>query len=570
MIQLSNIAPDFDALVSQLEAALLTKNAWKDRITSSTGQTIVEFCAAVGAYAQFAVESSLQEAFPESAKNAGSLYAAANFAGVRFNRKAPASVTVSLTAPSAITIPVNTQFSGGGALWFNRDVLVLGPSPVSVTLYQGEIITATMFGTGTNFQAFVTTERGFVVSDTDVFVSINSVSVPAIQEGLWTKKSLPGVQHFTLPSGQMILLFGNSLYGSKPTPTDTCNILYVVTLGEDGNNVPTLDKAFTMESNPAVTGKATSQASGGASQTNPLVYKNVTPALFGSFNASVTAAQYKALPLQYPGVLDAKTFAQREINPRALSYMNVIKVCLLTNPPMSGPQFSAFEQWFYKTTMYSTRIFRQDPVPSNITVTANVYCTNLANLGSVKAKIEAALDKFFELREGIIGLDVYKSDVMAVIQGADSNVEYIELISPTTDLQLSNFNVKAPTLVGTSGGTLPAGNYEYALSATSLLGGESAPANWATVGVPPSGRVLISWEAVPNANVYKLWGRQGPGSLGLLGSFSSSTLSYIDTGAVAPSGTVPVQSTVPIIYPNLVAKNITMLFSTRNRINLEG
>jgi hypothetical protein len=116
MIQLSNIAPDFDSLVAQLQSSADGfPGTWKDRITSSMGQTLVEMIAAIGAYSQYAIESSYQETFPDSAKNADSLYAAANYAGVRISRKSPAEVTFSMTnATGSVTIPPYTQFVGAG------------------------------------------------------------------------------------------------------------------------------------------------------------------------------------------------------------------------------------------------------------------------------------------------------------------------------------------------------------------------------------------------------------------------------------------------------------------------
>lgn len=567
MIQLSNIAPDFDDLVTQLTVQLQTKNSWKDRLTTSTGQTLVEFFAAIGAYSQYSIESAFQESYPESAKNNNSLYAAANFLGVRFNRKLPASVQVSMSSPIPVTVPVNSQFNGAGTYWFNREALSLSPVPTTVTLHQGQLIRNQMFGLGTDFQAFVSPEKEFVVSDVDVFVTINSISVETIREGLWTRQSLDGVQQFTLPSGQLIVLFGNQVYGSRPAPTDLCEILYVVTLGADGANVPTLNKRFSLETNPDITGLGTSQASGGGNQANPLVYKNVTPALFGSFNASVTASQYKKLPLLYPGVIDGFTLAQREVNPRALTFMNVVKVVLLTQTPWTDPDWAAFEEWFLNSTMYSTRIIREDPVPSPVTVTATIRCKNLANLGQVQLNVQNALDRLFEPRQGIIGLDIYRSDIIDAILESDSNIDHVILDSPANDLVLYSLNVAAPTVtVFPSGGTLGPGQYDYGISLVSVLGGETAPANWTTVEIASgtTNRIEVTWPSVPGVVDYKVWGRQTPGDLGLLATVPNNVFLYNDTGADTPTGTVPVQSTVSSYYPDLIAKNLTLVYTNRD------
>lgn len=567
-IELSNISPNFSDLVSQLQAELSTKDSWKDRLTTSTGQTIIELLAAIGAYSQYSIESAFQEDWPQSAKNASSIYAASNFMGVRVNRKSPASITLQLTASGTVTLPVNSQFVGAGTYWFNRNSYTLGTTPTSVILYQGQIQTHEFKGLGSDFQAFVSTEPSFVVSNTDVTLAVNGVSIPVTSDGLWTKPGSPGVQDLTLPSGQLMLLFGNNTYGTLIGTNDNCLATYALTMGIDGANIPTIGQVITLGTDATVTGVCNSQASGGGAETNYVVYKNITPALFGAFSNSVTASQYKRLPLQYPGVLDAQTYAQREISPFALTWMNVIKVCLLTSAHMSDTDWQDFETWYQERTMYSTRIYRQDPVPSPITVTARVFCKNFANLTQVTTNSTDAINKLFQLRQGIIGLDVYRSDIINAIMQADSNIEYVILDSPTFDLILSSFAVGYPrATIVPSDGILPIGNYDYAVSAVSSsgAGGESAPVNWVSAPVTVAGSgVTLVWDAVPNATEYHIWGRLTSGTLGQIGSVSASTLTFFDTGRVEPVGPLLVQSTLATVYPNLITNNITVAYSSRD------
>lgn len=564
-INLSTVSPDHADLVAQLEAELQTRDSWKDRITSSTGQTLIEFIAAIGAYDQFSIESAFHEVFPESAKNANSIYAASEFLGVRVNRKLGATVSVSLTATAPVTIPVFSQFLGGGTFWYNKTPLNVTTTPTTFTLNEGKIVQITTPGLGTDFQSFVSQETDFVVHDQDVLVKINSVNQFVSTSGLWMRPSLDGVQNKTLPDGRLQLLFGNAIYGSKPSSTDSIEITYVVTKGTDANNLPVLGRPVNLESDPTVAGTFTTLPSGGSSQSPFLVYKNIAASLFGSFDSSVTAAQYKRLPLQYPGVIDAAVFAQREINPNALAFMNLMKVCLLTTTPMTTPQFAAFEAFFREKTMASTRIIRQDPIAVPIDVEAEVFCANFSNLSEIKTKVEAAVTALLTPRQGIIGLDIYRSDIYNAIRSADANIRYVRLLAPTTDVIISSLNVDAPTAVVQSGlGTLAPGFYDYAISVVSTLGGETAPANWTTVEVTnPNSRIDLTWPAVSNAANYKVWGRQTPSPMGLIATLSSVTLSYNDTGSVVPTGTVPSQSTVSIYYPTLDNLDITTLYSTR-------
>jgi hypothetical protein len=566
MMQLSNIAPDWESIVTQLQTQAGNFPTWTDRITGATGQTIIEMIAAIAAYSQFAIESSYQESWPDSAKNSDSLYAAANYAGVRITRKNPAALTFDITSTTSRTITAYSQFVGAGTKWFNRDAITLvSNTPLTVTLYQGEVITKSSYAMATDFQAFVSAEDSFQVSDTDVLVKINNISIPAIIQGLWTKKSLPGAQQFTLPDGKMIVLFGNDIYGSKPGVNDLVSITYVVTLGQDGNNIVTQNKQIVLDGDPSVSGTPNATASDGGNEPDFVVYKNVVPAMFGAFDSAVTGPQYKSLPLQYPGVIDARVLSQREINPYALTWMNVMKVSLLTSSSWDQTAWDNFEAFFNAGTMYSTRIVRNDPQSVDITVTATVSCKTFSNLTNVQTNIQAALDNLFELRQGSIGLDIYMSDVITAIKEADSNVEFVQLASPTIDYALSTLGVARPTLIEAGGGSLAAGTYDYAISVTSTLGGSSAPAKWGSITVTGgSNSVQLSWTAVPNALGYSIWGRVTGSALGLIASVSGSTLTYTDTGGITPTPPVPVESTIAAYYPHLIATNLTMQYTNRN------
>lgn len=569
-IVLSTVQPDQSGIVDQMQTALTGYDSWKDRVVSSTGQTLIDYISAVGAYDQYSIESSFQEVFPETAKNKRSLYASSNYMGVRLTRKAPAKITVSMTCPiGTVSIPVNSQFTGAGTFWFNRSIITLNQTPQNVTLYQGKIVQITLRGAGTDFQAYVTPEKGFVVSDTDVFLTVNAISIPVTTAGLWTRQGLPGVQNLTLSDGRMIMLFGNTAFGTRPATNDACAITYAITQGADGNNILVNGSQISLAADTTIGGAASGTPSAGGDQPNPLIYKNVTPALFGAFDAAVTPAQYKRMPLQYPGVLDALTFAQREVNPTSLTWMNLIKVCLLTQSPFDAAAWTDFVAWYQNKTMYAPRVFRLDPIPNVVTVAVDIYCKTFSNLVNVKANAIAAVQALFAPRQGIIGLDIYRSDIDGVIKDSDSNIDYMIIKTPATDVIVSNLNVPAPTLVGgtVGGGTLVVGQaYDYGISLVSTLGGESAPANWSTVTLTGvQNKVDLTWTAVPNVTNYKVWGRITGGAMGLLATVGSGTLNFTDNGSVAPTGTVPTQGTIAVVYPSLnsVVPNINTFYSSR-------
>lgn len=565
MTVLSVVRPDRDDLVSQLVSALELKNTWKDKITSSTGQTLIDFIAAIGAYSQYSIEASYREVWPESATNKSSIYAASNFAGVRINRKRPATIEASLTYTGPTTVPPYTQFVAGGTYWFNRQALTLGVSPTTVSLYQGRITTVNTKGLGTDFSAFVSTEDNFSVSDVDVQVDINNVAIPVRIKGLWTAQGVPGAHQFTTPNGELIVLFGNDLYGSKPGVNDDITVRYAVTFGADGNNLPVFGQKIYQDTDANVNGTITLAPNSGANETDYTYYKSITPGLFGAFDSVSTPQQYKKLPLTFPGVLDAMLFAQREINPKALTWMNNIKVVLLTSTPWSTGTWNTFTAYMQEKSAYKAVFICQDPVATPVNVSVDVYCANYANLTDIRAKVIAKVTALFSPRPGILGFDFYRFDIERTVKSADQNIEYLVLQQPTTDLILSTLNVAAPTVTRTAGGTLAAGTYDYAISVVSTLGGETAPANWTTLtSALGSNTFNLAWAAVPNAASYKVWGRQTGGALGLLGTVAAvGPLTFVDNGSIAPSGTVPAEATISTYYGQLGTLTVNTYFSTR-------
>lgn len=136
--------------------------------------------------------------------------------------------------------------------------------------------------------------------------------------------------------------------------------------------------------------------------------------------------------------------------------------------------------------------------------------------------------------------------------GANQNLVYIYGIGPgayynNLKISILSNNLVPPTGVvatpSTTGGTLDASTYSYEVTAVGI-NGETLPSTVApatTTGSTSS--VTISWSAVPNAVGYRVYGRTSISYL-FLASTNSSTLSFVDTGAITPVGSPPVTAPV--------------------------
>jgi len=342
LIQLSRVQPDFPGLVAQLQNLLSTKNSWKDLLTTGTGETLLEFVAAVGANDQFAIERALQETTLDNARLDSSIYAIVRTLGVRIGRKTPGAAPVLLTRSGSVgssyIIPAYTQFSSGTTQLFNRDSIIFaaGYSTISAFLYEGTVISKVLPAPGGDFQTYSTPELGFSVSDVDVTCSINkatgnlTVPIPVVDENLWHYRLMDAVQDKTLSSGALQLVFGSSVFGTQPLPGDNIYLTYTLTQGYSGNNSTFNSSSVTCPSLSFISGSATGALIGGADEVPTASYKTVGPLLYAANNRAVIPADWQSMIITYPGVVDANILGQADLAPTRLDFMNVVRVSLLT------------------------------------------------------------------------------------------------------------------------------------------------------------------------------------------------------------------------------------------------
>lgn len=112
-------------------------------------------------------------------------------------------------------------------------------------------------------------------------------------------------------------------------------------------------------------------------------------------------------------------------------------------------------------------------------------------------------------------------------------------------IEIQSDNLNPPTsLTGTSattGGALLAASYSYVVSAVGKSGETLASAPYTLVigGVSTTNVATLTWDAVPGALGYKIYGRSGAtATLGLITTIGAGTASYTDTGAITPNGLV--------------------------------
>ena len=583
---ISDLTADFDQFVRDFETYLQNKDAWRGNLTTMTGQTLIELAAAIGAFNQAKLSRAFTDAFPETSVSDAAIRAGTFMQGVRMTRRLPAQIQVQLTGTEGLVLPRFTQFECAGYQFFNRDAITLvGETPVEATLYQGEIVIYTMNGTGTNLQAWVSPETDFQISDQDVRVIINDKDIPVSYSGLWNYKATDACQDLTSSNGRLIVQFGTNnvagidqeladelglgepiAYGTVPGINDTVEIQYAVTEGESGNNYVTLNKSVTIDGYPDVEGTALDNPRYGSSEKSTLVYKNNTSSAFGTYGSAVTKNQYLATVTTYPGVIDAITRAQREINPNDLELMNVIWVTGITNEPWDLAKRAEFCNWCQAQSMYSTRFVWKDATPVNRAVSVRVYCYNSAVLSDVEDNVKRAVLQLFQARSGILMLNIYRSDIYDTILASDKNIAYIILDEPTEDCVVTQ--PESPSLgfeVISGSSTLAEQQYNYCVTLVDKLGNESTKNEWVHPLVTEANnqRVKLSWLPVTSAVQYKIYGRRGD-SIGLMQTVNSDVHEFTDDGSITPDQSqYEAYEDVEIKYNTLTSLNVDVSYADR-------
>ncbi len=568
----SLVQVDFEQMLTSLQQEVVNNSAlWQDLLADSSGQALLEFIATMGSYGVYANERALQEAFPDSARLISSVYAAMRLLGIRLSRKLPASCTATVSKPAdgqAYVIPAYSQMSSPQGPMFNRSAITFTNTQVSqnVTLYAGTVKTINVTGTGNPLQTFISLDTNFTVSDADVVVTVNKVGIPVVTDGLWnygaqtlvinglqTSVVAPAVQDKTTNNGELELDFGNTNYGTMPSAGQPVSIIYAITNGLADNNAAFSGLTITYDNYSTII--STSGLSGGANEIVPSTYQRLGPGAFASLNRAVNRSEYDSVAAQYPGVIDAQLHGQSLIAPTLVTYMNAIRVALLTSSPWSTTQQQAFTAWMQQRSMAYMNFFFVTPQPVNYQIVCSVFCNSTADLSTVKQNVQSALTTLTTPGFGWIGRTVYVTEISDTIYKADSNVLYTKMNSPTVDF-ITKFNLTTLVAVQTgSGNAPPTTTVSYFITGVNSFSGspqESLPITLAFTTNAQTGQgINLSWDAVNGLTSINIYTSRSGGTPGLLASLPGNATSYFDNFSATPTTQQsPALDNFGVWYPN--------------------
>jgi len=476
LIDLSTITVEQEQFVQQLQTSLSKSGVWSTGITAQTSQTLIELISAIGTFVTGKINRVKEDAFRETAQSDSAILSIATMQGLRLARRLPAAAATTMVSPEDIAIPPYTQFSGGGHSWFNTTQISLTANiPMTVILKEGTVTTTLISGLGTDLQTWVSKDNDFSVSDQDVVVSLNGAQLYKTFGGLWNyPQSVSGsstVQQAyadqTLSDGRLLIMFGSSGYGVIPGVNDVISVTYAVTQGAAINGAVITGSKIRSSSYPTLSAQFVSNPSGGANKKNTVAYKNFAAGAFGTFSSAVTKQQYQATVNAFPGVVDAVTQSQREINPGALKWMNVIRVSALTSSPWLPSQIKEFLAYVEATTMFTGKFVWQEPQAVYVDVDMDIYCFNsVSSTEAVKQLAYAAILKLLSPRPGLLMTNFYESDLTETAKNAaPGQISYVIVNKPTQPMIVASpESPEVSVIIDVTSGSLIPASYSYAVS----------------------------------------------------------------------------------------------------------
>jgi hypothetical protein len=444
-ITLSNVKPDYESISEQLLSALKKKESWQSLNNSSTMRIVVEAIAAVGESSQYSVMSATQETTLENAKIPESIYTNSRFLGVRISRKVPAQVTANLQNTNYVNqyleIPKYTQFTINGESYFNRTAIIFNNSSsiISTTLYQGQIKQVSYTSDGSNYQTYNLVEEPWTVSDSDIICYVDNIEFNRSSIPIFAMSSTDTLFYEnSLPSGIVECKFGNGIYGVVPNSQSNILFKYAVTKGSEANNSQS-SLPVTATKFPTLVGETTSNAYNGSDEKSLKFYQEMGSMAGASNGRGIDRDDYRALVIQYPGVIDCKVYGQAEIAPNDKDYMNVIGLMLLVDDSFTSDSWKNLVKYLKQNGIFTFQFKRFIPTAINVDINISLYLNTGSSLSQCRDTVISKIQEYTALDVGSLGKSLYISDIdNIVLSSIPKQIDYIERASPVIDYVITD------------------------------------------------------------------------------------------------------------------------------------
>ncbi len=425
---------DFNTALSQLETKLEALGGWKDRVKSATGQIFLRLLAFVCDMDGFKIDRRAEEGYRDFARLRSSVVAIASNLGYTPRRKVGSVCTVRFTlkAPYIPPYPIAKYTSvatSGGVEFLTTESGTITGAYVDLPVIQG------IRKTNTSNVSDGSPNQQYQIPNTgeDVEAVENSSVGATVFAGspLWDRvDSFVGqasdaeVYVLVRKKDYLLVQFGDGVNGKIPTIGAEIELSWIETLGAAGD-VPGVGSIDTVVSgNPAaIDVENIDPAQGGEDEEGIEEIRDNMSQIFATGDRAVTAADYRAILLAYPGVAKANAYGEQEALPSPPNPEFAWRVELVVVPSGGGTLTRTQEEQilaFLETKkVLTTWITFKDPTYIPVDFKVHVVHTEEYTPATIKANVEAALDDVVDFVDVDLGEALRYGDVVQAVEAVE-------------------------------------------------------------------------------------------------------------------------------------------------------
>lgn len=419
---------DFDSALAQLETKLTGTGAWKDRVKSATGQILIRLLSYVIDMDGYKTERRAEESYRRFARLRSSVVELAYNVGYTPRRKVSSVTTLRFeTTSPPIVIPEGLVCqSTGGVKFVTTEQGTITGLYVELAAKQGDPKELSFTSDGTADQSFTVPS-----SDEDVEAVENTSLEVYVNGSLWSEvTSFVGqtataeVYTVTHKGTSLLIKFGDGSNGKVPPNGETVLIQWLETLGESGDvaGTGTINSIVTAGYS-GVTVENTEAAQGGEDEEGIEEIRDNMAQVFATGDRAVTAADYRALLLAYPGVAKANVYGEQEqttVPDPAYAWVVEIVVVPTGGGTLNRTQENLIEAYLDTKRVITSEITWKDPTYITVDFNVKARINSAYDLDEAQTAIEAALDAILNFTDVDLGEGLRHSDAVAAVEAVEA------------------------------------------------------------------------------------------------------------------------------------------------------
>lgn len=419
---------NFETALAQLEGKLELLDGWKDRVKSATGQIFVRLLSYVIDMDGFKIDRRAEEGYRDYARLRSSVVAIAANLGYTPRRKVGSVCTLRFSSGSPpVSIPAGTVCqTAGGVKFVTTEQGTITGAYVDLAAKQGEPKTTTVVSDGSKSQSYdvpSANEDVEAIENTSLTVDVDG-STWAKVDSFIGQAADAEVYIVVRKKTTLRVIFGDDKNGKIPPNGVDVDVNWLETLGSAGD-VPSVGAVDTIEPPIAtVTVENIDSAQGGEDEEDIEEIRDNMSQIYATGDRAVTAPDYRAILLAYPGVAKANAYGEQDVlSPAPPNPDFAWRVELVVVPSGGGTltrtQENQIREFLETKKVLTTWITFKDPtyvpVDFNVTVVHTEEYTSI----DIKAAVEAALDAAINFTDVDLGEALRYGDVVEAVESVD-------------------------------------------------------------------------------------------------------------------------------------------------------